>query len=419
MNSILIHLTVLGILLSLSAFFSGTEAALFSLKKSDLYRFSRSPKPGENRISRYMAEADKVLITLLTGNLFVNLSLTALTTSFLLSYFGHYGHFISIAFITPVIIIFGEITPKIMAIHSYMDVSRYTFPVYRIFHKILSPVRYIIILVTDIVIRLFGLKLEHSQLTTEELGHVVSSGEKLGLIDKKESDIIQNMIRFTKREASNIMYPRNMALFIQKGSSIKDAMEIFIENEIVRIPVYGDDYDDIIGMIDSRDLLSCHLGYKKSRNIDKFIKPVEFFPFSRDLGELLNDFLKKKIQIAIVVDEYGGTAGVVTLNSLLSSLLGSGFGSWDTPRKFNIKNAEENMFIVSGDTQIDEFNSFFNTSFKSSNSDTIGGIIIEDAGSFPAKGDVFYIDNFEFRIRSIIKRKINSLEVRKKERSGQ
>lgn len=418
MNSIIFHLAVLFILLSLSAFFSGTEAALFSLKKADLYRLSRSSKPGENRISRYMAEADKVLITLLTGNLFVNLSLTALTTSFLLSYFGHYGHFISIAFITPLIIIFGEITPKIMAIHSYMDVSRYAFPVYRIFHKILSPVRYIIILITDIVIRVFNLKLEHSLLTTEELGHVVSSGEKLGLIDKKESDIIKNMIRFTRREASNIMYPRNQALFIQKGSSISEAMDLFIENEIVRIPVYGEDFDDIIGMIDTRDIISCHLGYKKSRSIDKFIQPVEFFPFSKDLSELLNDFLKKKIQIAIVVDEYGGTAGVVTLNSILSSLLGSGFGGWDTPKKYNIKPLENNMFIVSGDTQIDEFNSFFNTSFTSSNSDTIGGFIIERSISFPLKGDVLDIDNFEFRIRNIVKRKIRTLEVRRSERSG-
>jgi len=402
----------------MSAFFSGTESALFSLKKSDLYKLSRSSRPGENRIARYMAEADKVLITLLTGNLFINLSLTALTTSFLLSYFGHYGHFVSIAFVTPLIIVFGEITPKIMAIHSYLEVSRYTFPVYRIFHKLLSPVRYMIILVTDILIKAFNLKIEHSLLTTEELGHVVSSGEKLGLLDKKESDIIKNMIRFTKREASNIMYPRNQAIFIQKGSSISDAMELFIENEIVRIPVYGEDFDDIIGVIDSRDILSCHLGYRKSRNIDKYIRPVEFFPFSRDLSELLNDFLKKKIQIAIIVDEYGGTAGVVTLNAILSALLGSGFGGWDSVKKTTIRQCDENMFIVSGDTQIDEFNSFFNTSFSSNNSDTIGGLIIERAINFPAKGDLLVIDDFDFRIRNIIKRKIKSLEVRRSERSG-
>lgn len=418
MNSIMIHVAILLILLVLSAFFSGTEAALFSLKKSDLYRLSRSSRQGEKRISRYMSEPDKVLITLLTGNLFVNLSLTALATSFLLSYFGHYGHFISIAFVTPLLIIFGEITPKIMAIHSYLEITKYAFPVYRIFHKILSPVRFMIILITDILVRVFGLKLEHSMLTTEELGHVVSSGEKLGLIDKKESDIIKNMIRFTRLEASNIMYPRNQALFIQKGSSVSDAMELFIENEIVRVPVYGDDFDDIVGMIDSRDMLSCHLGYKKSRNINKYIKPVYFFPFSRDLNELLNDFLKKKIQIAIVVDEYGGTAGVVTLNSILSALLGRGFGVLDSPKKYNIKSADD-AFIVSGETQIDEFNSFFNTSFSSSNSDTIGGLIIERAINFPSKGDILIVENYEFKIRSIVRRKIGTIEVRRSDRSVQ
>jgi CBS domain containing-hemolysin-like protein len=363
-----------------------------------------------------MAEADKVLITILTGNLFVNLSLTALTTSFLLSYFGDYGHFISIGFVTPLIIVFGEITPKILAMHSYLEVSRYAFPVYSIFHKLLSPVRYMILLVTDIFIKAFNLKIEHSQLTTEELRHVVNSGEELGLLDKKESDIIRNMIRFTRREASNIMYPRNLAIFIQKGSSISEAMELIIENEIVRIPVFGEDFDDIIGVIDARDILSCHLGYKKSRNIDKYIKPIKFFPFSRDLNELLNDFLKEKIEIAIIVDEYGGTAGVVTLNTILSALLGSGFG--DSAKKTTIRQSDENMFIVSGDVQIDEFNSFFNTSFSSNNSDTIGGLIIERAINFPAKGDLIVIEDLEFRIRNIVKRKIKSLEVRRAERSG-
>ena len=419
MNSILPHLTVLLLLLMLSSLFSGTEAALFSLKKSDLYRFSRSSRPGEKRIARYMSEPDKVLITLLAGNLFVNLSLAALATSFLLSYFGHYGHFISIAFVTPLIILFCEISPKIIAMHSYLEVSRYAFPVYRLFHKILAPVRFLIIFITDVIIRLFNLKLEHSSLTAEELGHVVTSGEKLGLINKKESDIIKNMIRFTSREASNIMYPRNQAFFIQKGSSIREAMELFMENEIVRMPVYSEDFDNIVGMIDSRDLLSGFLGYKKSRSIDRFIRPVDFFPFSKDLTELLHDFLQKKIQIAIIVDEYGGTAGVVTLNAILSGLLGRDFGRWESSKKHDIRQVDGSLYVVSGETQIDEFNSFFNTSFTSSNSDTLGGFLIERAINFPAKGDVINIDNLEFKIRNIIKRKIRSVELRITDRSDQ
>jgi len=205
MSFILYHFSILAMLLILSSFFSGTEAAFFSLKKADLYRFSRTGTDQEKKIARYMSQPDKILITLLLGNLFVNLTLTALSTSFLLSFFGHYGHFISIGFVTPLIILFGEITPKILAINSYMDVSRYAFPVFRIFHKLLGPVRFCILFLTDMIIRGFRLQMGHSSLTEDELGYVVHSGEKMGLIDKKESDIIKNVIRFSRREASNIM----------------------------------------------------------------------------------------------------------------------------------------------------------------------------------------------------------------------
>lgn len=411
MSFILYHFSILAMLLILSSFFSGTEAAFFSLKKADLYRFSRTGTDQEKKIARYMSQPDKILITLLLGNLFVNLTLTALSTSFLLSFFGHYGHFISIGFVTPLIILFGEITPKILAISSYMDVSRYAFPVFRIFHKLLGPVRFCILFLTDMIIRGFRLQMGHSSLTEDELGYVVHSGEKMGLIDKKESDIIKNVIRFSRREASNIMYPRNQAVFIEEGCSISEAMAIIKENDIVRVPVYRDDLDTIVGMIDTRDIMSSYLGFKKSRTIDRFIRPVDFFPFSKDLNELLHDFLRKKIQLAIIVDEYGGTAGIVTLNAILSALLGKDFGRWESYKKSEIKIIDENHYIVPGDLQIDEFNSYFSTSIESSNSDTIGGFVLEKMISFPARGDILKLDTLEFRVRNIVKRNIRTLEV--------
>ncbi len=419
MNNLFFHLFTPLLLLMLSAMFSGTEAAFFSLKKSDLYRLSRSQKTGEKRIARYMSEPDKLLITLLMGNLFVNLMLTALVTSFLLDRFGHYGHFVSIGLITPVIILLGEITPKILAIHSYLSVTRFLFPIFRIFHKILTPLRFFIIFITDIVIRVFNLNLAHSLLTADELGYVVSSGEKQGLIDKKESDIIKNVIRFSNREAANIMYPRNQAIFIHEDYTIREAMEVIIENDIVRVPVYRNDIDDIIGMIDSRDIMSSYLGYRKKKYVKEFITPVNFYPFSKDLNELLQDFLQAKIQLAIIVDEYGGTAGVVTLNTILSSLLGRDFSKWEQYKKSEIRAIENNRFIVPGDVQLDEFNTFFSTELASNNSDTIGGLILEKMNNFPSRGDVIKIDNLEIRIRNIVKRNIRSVEIIRSEADGE
>jgi len=394
-----------------SAFFSGSETALFSLKKADLHRFSNSTNYVEKSIASSMRQPDKILITILLGNLFVNIMLSSFTTSVMLKYFTNYGHIISILFITPVVIIFCEITPKIIAIYFHKNFSKISFPFLQIFHKTISPLRKIIIFFSDLIIKELNLELQHNIITEDELDHVVEKGEQQGIIDKKEGDIIKNVMRFSKREASNIMYPRNHAIFIQKGCTIKKAMKLINENDIVRIPVYKKDLDNIIGVIDARDIISPYLGYSKDRTIDKYIRPVDFFPFSKDLNDLLNDFLEKKIQIAVIVDEYGGTAGIVTLNSILSAILGKEFGKWETYRKNEVRTIADKHYIVYGEMQLDEFNSFFESDFTSYNSDTIGGYLIEKFENFPEKGDAIKFDNMEIRIRNIKKRKIEQVEI--------
>jgi len=411
MSYIISHISIALVFLILSAFFSGTETALFSLKKADLHRLSLSVKSSERAIATLMNTPDRILATILIGNLFVNLSLAAIVTNFLLGYFGKYGHFISISVVTPLIIILSEITPKVIAVNTYLNFSRASFPLILFFHKIFYPARFIIMKYTDLLTRVFKLNLKHTSLTEDELRFVINSGEEKGLIDKRESDIIKNVMRFSEKEASNIMYPRNQATFIQYGSTIEQAMELIIDNELVRIPVYKEDYDDIAGFIDSRDLMGAHLGYKKIRNINRFIKPIDFFPFSKELTELLEDFLEKKIQIAVIVDEYGGTAGIVTLSSILSSLLGKQFGKWENYKKSGIREIEPNHYLVSGELQLDEFNLFFNEKFISNNSDTIGGYLIEQLNFFPAKGEKIKLSDFEIIIKTVSKRKIITLDV--------
>ena len=418
MAYVTMHLLVFAVLLFFSAFFSGAETALFSIKKAELYRFSNSPKITERTISSLMTNPDGILATLLLGNLFVNLSLTAVVTNFLLGFFGDYGHLISIAIVTPLIIILSEITPKLIAVNLYMNLLSALLPFLLLFHKVFYPARILLMKYTDMLTKIFKLELKYSNLTEDELKYVVASGEKKGILDKSESDIIKNVISFSRKEASNIMYPRNEAVFISYGASIESAMELCLENDIIRLPVYKDDYDNIVGFVDSRDLMSTYLGYKKRKSINSFIRPIDFFPFSKDLNELLRDFLLKKIQIAVVVDEYGGTAGIVTLNSILSSLLGKNFGKWGNYKKNQIRTISEGRFIVSGNLQLDEFNSFFNVNLESVNSDTIGGFVVEKLNALPARGMSLEISDLEITVRHVSKRKIISLEVFVKEREA-
>ncbi len=419
MDPSLIEVSILVVCVVLSGFFSASESALFSLKKSDLHRFSHSHVKKEKAIYTFMQDPQKILITLLTGNLFVNLVVSMLSTSLLLQVWPRWGDVISIAVITPLIIILCEISPKIIAINSYEKGAKKVLPLLRFFHLVLTPVRGLLLLFTNMMIRVFNLKLTHKAITRDELKLAVKLGEQQGVIGKDEGAFIQNVLRFSKKDAANIMFPRSSAVFIPYGTSIRDAMKVFLESGVIRIPVYKNDIDHVIGMVDSRELIPYHLGHKKARNINRFIQEIQFFPASRELHDLLNDFLAEGIQIAIVVDEYGGTAGVVTLNKLLSELMGRDMTRWEDYARHDIRKIDDRTSVISGELQIDDFNAAFGEELKSQNADTIGGYIIEQLSYIPKRGDVLRIGAYILRIRHIRKNKIETVEVIQQPEGGE
>jgi putative hemolysin len=411
MNSYSIEIIIIAVCAVLSGFFSASETALFSLKKIDLHRYSSSLDRRERYIASVMRHPEKILVTILSGNLAANLILTSLSTKILLDVSGSYGHFISIAIVAPVVIIFFEITPKLIAMSYYRFFSRNTVIPLKIFHAAVYPVRFIILTLSDRMMRFFRLHISDDQLTEHELDRAVELAEVEGALDPEEGGFIKNVIRFTNKDASSVMFPRNRATFLEYGCRIDEAMEIFLEKSIIRAPVYKNNPDNIVGMIDSRVLIPYYLKYKKARNINRFIAPIRFFPETRDLNELLNDFLKERIQIAIAVDEYGGTAGIVTLNAILSELMGKGFTSWDGDQRSDIRKRGDRYSVISGDMRIDDFNSFFHETLSDNNSDTMGGYIMEKLARIPKRGEELQIDNYILKIRYIIKNRIESIEV--------
>jgi putative hemolysin len=411
MYALYIEIGILILCIVLSAFFSGSESALLSLKKSDLHRFSHSKIRKERSIYSFMQDPQKILITILTGNLFVNLVLSMLTTKMMLDVWPHRGHWISIAIISPLVILICEISPKIIALNSYETASRRVLPLLKVFHAILLPVRALLLLFANAMIKLFNLRLTHKKFTKDELGLAVKLGEQHGIIGKNEGTFIKNVLRFSRKDASNIMFPRNSAVFLPYGTSIDNALRVFIESGVIRIPVYKDDMDHVIGVVDSREMMPYFLGYRKAKNINRFIQDIKFFPASRELHDLLNDFLSEGIQIAIVVDEYGGTAGVVTLNKLLSELMGRDMTKWEDDSKHDVRRVDDGMSIISGEMQIEDFNYLFGEHLKSLNADSIGGYIIEKLSSIPKRGEELYTGKYVLKVRYIRKNKIETVEV--------
>ncbi|MDY6933223.1 MAG: hemolysin family protein [Spirochaetota bacterium] len=417
MDSNLFDLIILIIFTLLSAFFSGSETALFSLTKSNLHKFSISLSKRERILSGIMSAPEKILITILVGNLFVNIVLSAISTKLLLNVWSGYGHFISIAIVSIIVIIFCEISPKIISMNNYESLSKMAIPILNGFHKILMPLRELLLVITNGIIKMLNLELEKEKMITEEeLDMAIRIGEMRRVISKEEFTFIQNVLRFSKKDALNVMIPRNIAVFIPFNATIEEAVKIFLEAGVVRAPVFKEDRDNIVGVLDSRELVPYVRGYKKAKNINKLIHNIYHYPASKELGELLKEFLMKKIQIAIVIDEYGGTAGVVTLSSIISELMGRDFTLGDKARKSDIRQLDDETCIISGDMQIDDFNFSFSDNIESTDSETIGGYIIEKLGYFPKRKEKLITERHVFKIRNIKKNRIESIELIPRER---
>ncbi len=419
MNLLIIEISVLVLFSFLSMFFSGSETALFSLKKSDLHRYRISKNRRLNNIYWFMQDPQKVLITILTGNLFVNFVITELSTYMMLNVWSDYGHFISIAVVTPLLIIICEITPKIISLSSYEAVSRISYPFLNVFHMLFFPIRILMILITNAFIKILGLQFTHSNITEDELGYALNVGQREGVIDRTEVLFLHNVMRFAKRDASNVMFPRTTAVFIHAGATLEEALKIFLDSGVIRAPVYKKDYDTIVGYVDSREMLPYFYGYRSSRGIKRFIHKIHYFPATKSLNDLLNDFLSNGIQIAIIVDEYGGTAGVVTLNSILMELMGRESTKWEVEFKPDIRKVDEDISIIAGSMQIDDFNFNFDENIQSAESDSVGGYIMEVLSSLPRRGQEIMLERHLLRVRYIRKNKIETIEVIKRKRGGE
>ncbi|HEY1405484.1 MAG TPA: hemolysin family protein [Spirochaetota bacterium] len=414
MQPFLVQISIILILFLMAAFFAGAETSLFSLKKGQLHRLRNSEKNSERILFDLMKNPSAILATILAGNLLIHILLSSIATTFFLSITERYGHILAISIITPCLILLGEITPKVIVLQNPEYYSRIISPGLSVIHKCLYPFRIIFSLITLPFIRSIQRAEERTlNVTHREIELAIDESEQKGNLNPDEADFMRNVMRFPLKEASNIMIPRNQAVFISESVSVSDAIDIFRETGIVRAPVYRSNPDDIVGLLDVRDLIPFTVSPKEAKKmkIVRYVKPIHFFPSSKKIGDLLNEFLSRKIQIAIVIDEYGGTAGIVTLSSLIIEIMGKEFTLSDEETKDDIIDIGHGRSIIHGDFQINDFNAVYDESLESNESDTVAGYIIEQTGHFPSRNTVIFTDRYRIRVRSIRKNRIETLEV--------
>ena len=398
----------LALLLVFSAFFSAAETALFSLDSIKLRRIAQAGK-STSLIVKLLENPMRCLTTILFGNTVVNIAISAIITSLLIDLFGVNGVSISIGVTTLILLLFGEVTPKTIAIHNNEKLSYlFSFPLY-FFGRLTSPFLFLSTMACDGIISFLGLNLKKEPtLTEEEFKTVMEVGHRHGVVGKSEKEMVVSILELTTTTAQEVMTPRMDIKAISDVWDREKAISIAKQIKHSKLPVYKDYYDNIFGVIFARELF-----LEEVKTLTELIKPVMFVPETKKISELIMEFYRQKAKIAIVVDEHGGTAGLVTLEDVLAEIFGE-IHDGSVAIENLIEMLGPKSFRIIGKATIYKVNDDCGLSIAQGDYDTLAGFLLDKFGKIPQEGESIEAAGAVFTIEKVLGRRIKSVILEKK-----
>ncbi len=404
-------LIILIILIALSAFFSSAETALTTVSKIKIRSLMEEGNKKAVTVDKIINNQGKMLSAILIGNNLVNIIASALATVLAQNLFGQYAISFATGLLTIIVLIFGEITPKSLATLNSLKLSlAYANIIYTLMF-LLTPVIFIINKLAYFFMRLIGVDptKKMASITETELRTIVDVSHEEGIIEKEERQMINNVFDFGDAIASDVMVPKIDMTMADINSTYDELIKIFRTEKYTRIPIYQDSTDNVIGIINMKDLLLYNP--EEIFDVRKYLRTVFFTYESKKLSELMIEMKKTSVNIVIVLDEYGVTAGLITLEDLLEEIVGEIHDEYDLDEDEPIKKISETKYILEGQMKIVDLNDYLGVNLSSDDYDSIGGLIIEKLDRLPTVGDKITIDSLSFKVTSMDKMRINYVEL--------
>ncbi len=398
-------------LLVLSGFFSGSETALISLSKIRLRKLVKEKDKQALILNEMLKNPNKMLSAILVGNNIVNVAIAAIITSLAIDALGSSGVGVATGIATLLILTFGEILPKSFATKNAEKLSLWAARPVQIMVAIFSPIVWIYSLFTEAVLKITGGEKLAPFVSEEELRLLMDLGAEEGVIEEEEKEMIQGVFEFGDTLVREIMTQRTDMKRLDVNRTFSDVLGFVIETGHSRIPVYEDNIDNIIGMLYAKDLLQS-MNDKMSFNITKSLRPVFFVPETKNLDDLFREMRAKKVQIAIVLDEYGGTAGLVTLEDLLEEIVGEITDEYDVEES-PVNIIDENTIVVDGKMPIDEVSELLEISLEKDGQESIGGLVFSLFDRIPKENDSIESENLVFTVEEMMGKRIQRVRIRK------
>ena len=400
------------ILVCCSAFFSASETALTSLSKIRLRNMVEENVKNADLIMKLLEDPNRLLSSILVGNNLVNNGASALTTALAIQLFSgdaESGAGFATVIITIIILIFGEITPKTVAAQKAEKVALIVCKLISLCVTIFKPVVAVLNVVTGALTRLFGCVPGEKVplITAAELKTIVNVSHEEGVLELDERTMINNVFDFGDSKAKDVMTPRTDILAVPLDVSYEEYVRLVKEEGFSRMPVYGEDLDDIVGILYVKDIFFLD---KEEFSAEKYMREPLFTYESKPIAELLAEMKTSRLAVAIVLDEYGGTSGLVTMEDMVEEIVGDIEDEYDDDEE-EIEIVKENEFVVDGSTRLEDFNEMVGTELFCEEVDTIAGYILVKLGNFPKEGEELETDGLRIVVEEMEKNRIEKVRV--------
>ncbi len=404
-----VNLLILAVLLLLSGIFSSSETALFSLSQIKVRNLVKEKKPGSFSLKYLKEKSEKTLITILIFNNLVNITASSFATILAVDLFGSKGVGIAIGVITFLLLLFGEITPKSLALKSNIRISLFISPILKFLVILITPITFFF----QIITKPFTSKSEKQQISEEELRQIVSLGKEEGVINYRTSKMLSNVLDFKENKAADIMTPAEAVIVIDSEMPLSKAVRKMTKYGYSKYPIFDDKKDEIIGVIFSEEIIK-YLG-KRNLNVKvrTLSKQVLFVPETTKIENILDSFQKTIHDMAIVVNEYGTFIGIITLHDILEDLVGDIFDRRDR-KSIYIKRISNSRAIIDARASLDEVNDVLHLGLRDSHFNTLAGLIQHKLGKIPQKGDEVKLKRVKIRIVEATPHKIKKMLIEHK-----
>jgi len=403
-------------LLAMSAFFSGSETALFSLSRSSIIEMKKAGKRGR-QVGELLSKPRMLLVTILFGNLLVNIACTSAVTALAITLFGGKGIGYAMVSTTFLILVFGEITPKSIALRHARVMAPAMAPFLKGLMLVLTPVRLFLGSIADFTVeksrRILGERREI--YASSELATAVETGHIDGIFDEFEKEILTNLFSFIETAVYEIQTPRVDVFTLDADTSLSEAIKRVKDRGYTRVPLIERSSFSVVGILHARDLLRHQKNERMS--VMDVMRPVKFVPETRKIRSLLGEFISEKEHMAVTVDEHGSFEGIVTLEDILEEIFGE-IRDRREPKVDEYNLLDEDHIVVEGAMRLEDLNELFGTSLDSDEVETVGGYVTEMTGRIPREGEAFNFNGLRFLVISADPAKINKLKIEREPARG-